>query len=268
MLAAVLILGGIGSSTQHPIASAQRIADIPSASQGNPFLLLSQLLLSIVLSGALVVFPVARRSDAPRTGKARFFVYFAGLGLGFIFIEVSSIQKLALFLGQPVYSLTVTLFSLLVFTGLGSLLFAGRLAPDDARAWRIPLGVVAALGLFLFGSSFCVSHLIGLPLALRICLAVLLLAPLGLLLGVPFAHGLRVASAHHPALTSWAWAINGSMSVVGSILTVVLSMNFGFTVVMCSAALVYVVAFWALLGRPRLLAFTMTGASAQAGTAE
>ncbi len=236
---------------QHPIASAESIADIPSASQGNPLLILSQFFLSIVLSALLVVYPVARRSDVPKTGMGRYFVYFAGLGLGFIFIEVGAIQKLTLFLGQPVYSLTVTLFSLLVFTGLGSLLFAGRLSPGDRLAWAVPLGIALFMAIFLGGSSLFVSHLIGLPVGVRIALAVLLLCPIGLLLGVPFAYGLRVVTEHHPALTPWAWAINGSMSVVGSILTVIVSMNFGFTAVMCSAVVVYLVAFAALMGAPR-----------------
>ncbi|HEX4341549.1 MAG TPA: hypothetical protein VH062_36820 [Polyangiaceae bacterium] len=236
---------------QHPIASVQRIDDIPSASQGNPMLILSQFFVSIVLSALLIVYPIARRSDVPKKGKGRYFVYFAGLGLGFIFIEVGAIQKLTLFLGQPVYSLTVTLFSLLVFTGLGSLLFAGRLSPGDRRIWAVPLGIAVFIAIFLGGSSLFVSHLIGLPVGVRIALAVLLLCPIGLLLGVPFAYGLRVVADYHPSLTSWAWAINGSVSVVGSILTVIVSMNFGFTAVMCAAVLVYLVAFTALMGAPR-----------------
>jgi hypothetical protein len=73
-----------------------------------------------------------------------------------------------------------------------------------------------------------------------------LLAPLGLLLGVPFAHGLRTASEYDAWLGPWAWAINGCASVIGSIATVVLSMNFGFTFVLWTAAAVYVLGFAAL----------------------
>ena len=79
-------------------------------------------------------------------------------------------------------------------------------------------------------------------------------APLGMLLGIPFAHGLAVVNATHPALTPWAWAINGCASVVGSILTVVISMNFGFRAVLITAAVVYLVAFRALLRGGRLRA--------------
>jgi spermidine synthase len=232
---------------QHPFDSMRHIEDVPSVSQGNPFFILSQLVLSIVLSTLLILLPVSRRSDLPKRGTGRFFVYFAGLGLGFVFIEISVIQKLTLFLGQPVYSLTVTLFSLLVFTGLGCLTLGARFKPNDRRIWAVPIGLALYLALFLGLSSLLVSHLIGLPVGVRIVLSAALLAPLGFLLGVPFAHGLAVVNAYHPSLTPWAWAINGCASVVGSILTVIVSMNFGFRAVIATAAVVYLVAFAALL---------------------
>jgi ABC-type Mn2+/Zn2+ transport system permease subunit len=67
-----------------------------------------------------------------------------------------------------------------------------------------------------------------------------------LLLGIPFAYGIRVLNERSPALIPWAWAINGCFSVVGSILTVVISMTLGFSAVLCIAALIYTSAFWAL----------------------
>ena len=78
-----------------------------------------------------------------------------------------------------------------------------------------------------------------------------MLAPLGLLLGIPFAYGLRITAEHAPELTPWAWAINGCMSVIGSILTVVVSMNFGFSAVLWIASLIYVAGFYALQQLPR-----------------
>jgi hypothetical protein len=232
---------------QHPLDSYSRLGDIPSASQGNPLFILIQLVFSIALSALLILWPVSRRTDFPKEGTGRFLVYFASLGLGFVFIEVSVIQKLTLFLGQPVYSLTVTLLSLLVSTGLGSLLLGGRFAPGDRRVWAIPVGIAIYVAIFLGLSSFFVTHLIGAPLPVRILLTAVALAPMGFLLGVPFAHGLRVVNAYHPALTPWAWAINGCASVVGSIVTVIISMNFGFVAVLVVAAITYAVGFASLL---------------------
>ena len=83
-------------------------------------------------------------------------------------------------------------------------------------------------------------------LGVRIAIAVALLAPIGLLLGVPFAYGIRVLDERNPSLIPWAWSINGCLSVMGSILTVVISMNLGFRVVLVAAVLVYVIAFGAL----------------------
>ncbi len=233
---------------QHPIDSIKHVGDVPSVSQGNPLFILMQLLVSVLLSGLLILLPIAHRADLPKQGTGRYLVYFSSLGLGFVFIEVSVIQKLTLFLGQPVFSLTVTLFCLLVFTGLGSLTLAGRLPTNDRRILLVPAALAVYIAVFLALSSLFVSHLIGLPLGVRMLLTGLLLAPMGFLLGVPFAYGLRVLGERSPSLTAWAWAINGCASVVGSVLTVVISMNFGFRAVLFTAALVYLAGFWTLLG--------------------
>jgi spermidine synthase len=232
---------------RHPIDSIEHMHDVPSVSQGNPFFILSQLGVSIFLSLLLIVIPIARRGGLPRRGSFPFFVYFAGLGLGFISVEVAVIQKLTLFLGEPVYSLTVTLFSLLVFTGIGSMALANRFAPDDKRVWFVPASLALYLVSFRFISAYLVGHFITSPLPSRLIMAALVLAPLGVLLGFPFAFGLRVLEKRSPRLLPWAWAINGCLSVVGSILTVIVSMNLGFSAVLMVAAVVYVVAFASLL---------------------
>jgi hypothetical protein len=95
-------------------------------------------------------------------------------------------------------------------------------------------------------STSLVTAFIGAVLPVRIAVSVLSLAPLGVLLGVPFAYGLRVAHATDPRLPAWAWAINGCLSVVGSILTVVVSMNWGFSALLWLAAAIYLLGFAAL----------------------
>jgi hypothetical protein len=231
---------------QHPIDSLKHIDEVPVISQGNPFFLLTQLLVSILLSVALIVFPLVRRSELPKAGAGRILVFFCALGVGYISIEIAVIQKLTLLLGQPVYSLTVTLFSLLLFTGLGSMQLARRVRPNSAAALLVPLLIAAYIGVINLGSPFLVSKLIASALPIRILASVLLLLPLGLLLGIPFAYGLRVTHAHEPRLTAWAWAVNGCLSVVGSISSVVISMNFGFSAVLWVAAFVYVAGFASL----------------------
>jgi hypothetical protein len=231
---------------RNPLASRAYLAEPTTVSQGNPIFILSHLALSIVLSGALILLPLARRKGIPRASAGRHLLYFAGLGFGFIAIEISAIQKLTLFLGHPVYSLTVTLFAMLVFTGLGSLTLADRFGTADRRIWIVPGALAVLIAGFIVVSPVLANELIGLPLPARVAITVGLLAPMCLLLGVPFAYGIRVLNQLNPTLLPWAWAVNGCASVVGSVMTVVVSMNFGFNAVLWSAALIYLLAFWSL----------------------
>jgi hypothetical protein len=224
---------------------------VPAVSQGNPFFILAQLAISVFLCAAFILWPLAGTPLRKQAGTARTLAFFSGLGAGFILLEIAIIQKLTLFLGQPMYSLTVTLFALLVFTGLGSLWLAPRLPVTSRHAWIIPLSIVLYVALFNEFSPALFQSWIGASLVVRIALAGAVLAPLGLLLGVPFPYGLSVANRLNPFLATWAWAVNACMTVIGSIASVVLSMNFGFAAVLWVAALIYVAAF---AGLTRVLA--------------
>ena len=231
------------------LLSAGRVTGETAAiSQGNPVFLLGQALLSALLAALFIFVPLAvsRHRNIDRTHAGRFLVYFSCLGAGFIAIEVSLIQKLTLFLGHPLYSITVTLFCILVFSGLGSLISERWFAGERRGDWRVPLALVAVLILFVTLATPLFKAGMGLPFALRAGLTVLVLAPIGILLGVPFAYGIRLLNRSNPTLIPWAWAVNGSLSVVGSILTVIISMNFGFAAVLLLAGLLYPVAFLAL----------------------
>jgi spermidine synthase len=169
-------------------------------------------------------------------------IYFAGLGLGFILIEIVLLQRFSLFLGYPVYSLSVVLFTMLLASGLGSLA-AGRV--PDARLGRLLPLALAALAGVLVGYAILLPPALalgrGLSIGARIAVAVVTIAPLGLLMGVPFASGVRRASAESPHLVPWAWAVNGGASVFGSTLAVLLSMTWGFTASFLTGALAYAV---------------------------
>ncbi len=185
----------------------------------------------------------ARWAELPAKGRAA--LYFACLGLGFMFFEVVLIQKLTLFLGYPTYTLTVTLFALLVFSGLGSLASARYLESRD----RVVPWLMAALGVlavfYAYGLGPAANALAALPLAARIALVAAALAPLGLVLGAFMPLGLTTVSRLGPHATeyvAWGWAINGVFSVIGSIGATILSMTYGFRAVLLVALLLYVVA--------------------------
>ncbi len=217
---------------------------------GNPLFIFGQLLVSTVLAVALILLPVLvfRRRGVDRRYLKRFLLYFTGLGLGFISIEIALMQKLVLFLGHPLYSVTVTLFAMLVFTGVGSLLSERWFRSPTRLAWIVPIALAVLLGLFILLSPKMVAAWIVWPKAARILVTAAVLAPISLLLGVPFAYGIRLLNRYNPTIIPWAWAVNGCTTVIGSILTVILSMNLGFNFVLVGAIIVYFAAFAAIRG--------------------
>jgi hypothetical protein len=219
--------------------------------------LLLLLLLAIVLGTLLLLAPFfAVRSiwvDLPAKGRSA--TYFAALGLGFMLFEITLIQRLTLFLGFPTYSLTVTLASLLVFTGIGALL-STRTARDPRRAVPALAVAIVALGAFYrFGLTPLTDALFDAGLPLRVFVTFLVLAPLGLCLGTFMPMGLtKVASlTEHPTeYVAWGWAVNGFASVVGATLTTLLAMSFGFDLVLVLAVVVYLGALLVFRGLARV----------------
>jgi predicted membrane-bound spermidine synthase len=147
-----------------------------------------------------------------------------------------------LLLGHPVYSLTVTLFSLLLGTGIGSA-WSRRFSDESLpRAGAIGVGVVAVIALlFVVVSAPIVSWAIPFSRGLRIAISVLLLIPIGVALGIPMPTGLRLLSRRSPDMVAWAWGMNGALSVVGATLAIFIAMNWGFRMTLVSAAATYLI---------------------------
>lgn len=208
-----------------------------------------------LFAAVVLVLPVRLRAERWRAmpHKGRVALYFAGLGLGFMFLEVTLIQRLTLFLGYPTYSLTVTLFALLVSTGVGSALGERWTAPRNRRLAILAAALVGLVFFYRLGLDAVMAHAVGAPLAARIAVAVLLLAPLGICLGGFMPIGLATTSTlgpHGRAYAAWAWAVNGFCSVLASNLSTMLSMGLGFGAVMLIALAAYLVGIAALWGVP------------------
>jgi spermidine synthase len=180
-------------------------------------------------------------------------VYFAALGMGFMFLEVSLMQRFTLFLGYPTYSLTVTLFALLLSTGIGSVLSERWLARRN-RSLALLGGALALLVVFyLVQVPGIVRYGMAWPVGVRVGITVALLAPLGLCLGALLPIGLRTVSAvtrHGDVFVAWSWAVNGFFSVVSSVLATILSMTIGFDMVLVTALAIYAVGIAALTRIP------------------
>jgi hypothetical protein len=212
---------------------------------------LSALLTLMGISAALVVLfiigPLALGGERPERGWAGWLAYFAALGAGFMLLEVALLQRLVLLLGHPVFSLTVTLFALLLGTGLGSLL-SRRVPQEGTRSFA--LRATAAVILTGVAAIAILPRVIDVaipwPLPARVLVAAALMLPAGVLLGVPLPSGMRLLAATRPALIPWGWGMNGAFSVVGATLAVFIAMNWGFSATLLASALVYALAGFTL----------------------
>jgi hypothetical protein len=215
---------------------------------------LSALLTLCAISAGLVLLfivgPLAIEARRPKAGWAAWLAYFGALGAGFMLIEVAVLQHFVLLLGHPVYSLTVTLFSLLLGTGIGSL--AGRRVPD-ARVAEVTLRALVLVIVAAVAAAFLLPRFIDLaiawPLPVRVVAAAAVLTPLGILLGRPMPGGIRLLARHDPGLVAWGWGMNGAFSVIGATLAVFIAMNWGFSAALVTGAVVYAAAGAALRSR-------------------
>jgi hypothetical protein len=201
---------------------------------------------AVLILGPLLVMR-RRQADVPGRERLGILCYFLAIGLGFMLFEISLIQRFVLFLGYPTYSLSVTLFSLLIFLGLGSYVsrwWVGR----EAVVLPVAVGLIALLTFaYVNGLPIVQSRFIGQPILVRALITVALLAPLGLVLGMFFPLGIRHAERVHEDLIPWAWGINGCASVTGGVLTVVLAITLGFTTVWMISLGIYAFGVTALL---------------------
>ena len=206
------------------------------------------LIQAIAVAGLMILLPLVRfgQQGLRASGRWAFLTYFAGLGFGFILIEIVLLQRFALFLGEPIYTFSVVLAGLLISTGAGSYL-ANRVqnVSRNMLSWSLLAVVVAILFTSLIAPS-ALSLTLGLPLALRVTVALLLIAPLGALLGVPFPTGLRLIGKEASSLVPWAWAVNGFFTVIGSVSAMILATAFGFAAVHIIAAACYALALLAI----------------------
>jgi len=197
-----------------------------------------------LLSAGLILVPLLIAGDRLRhiPNKGRLLVYFGALGSGFITVEIALLQKYTVFVGGPVYAMAVTLFAILAFSGLGALL-ARRIGQLFPRALTVILlalvGAIVAETMFV---NYAVPRLMFLSHGMRCLVTVLALAPLALLMGMPFPTGLRVAQRLGQPIVPWAWGVNAVATTLGAFACVLMSMELGFTVSLTAAALAYLVA--------------------------
>lgn len=198
------------------------------------------LAISIVAVIAFLLIPLALE---PRTSYPRILplCYFIAVGLGYILVEITLIQRFVLFLGHPTYALTVVIFLLLLASGAGSLT-ARRWIPRVQTLRPVLLAIVAGVVAYLALLPWILKSLVGVPFLMKLLISGALIVPLGFVMGIPFPTGLRLLdenSSSRDGMCEWAWAMNASASVLGSVLAMVIAIHFGLNVTLMWGALAY-----------------------------
>jgi hypothetical protein len=202
------------------------------------------LLISIVAVVAFLVLPLLlhARSSAPHVPPL---LYFVCVGLGYILVEITLIQRFVLFLGHPTYALTVVVFLMLLSSGAGSLFVRGKETLIMMRSAIIWIILLALLDIFLLPRIL--AALVGLPFLAKLAISAVVIAPLAFLMGMPFPTGLRSLASggqqnQEMSLTEWAWAMNAAASVLGSVAAMVIAIHLGLSLTLLSGALAYLIA--------------------------
>jgi SAM-dependent methyltransferase len=198
---------------------------------------------SMGMLALFAVFGVPRRkkigAEAGRSSAYQYsgsLIYFAALGFGFIAVELALLQNLTLLVGHPIYTLSVLLFTLLAFGGIGSALSV------RFPMWLACVAVAVIGGIEALALPKLVPALLWLPLWGRIAVAILLIAPLGLAMGMPFPRGLRETGNGSLPAPPFYWGLNGIMSVIGSVTTVFVALMAGFQAAMLMGSACYLLA--------------------------
>jgi len=183
---------------------------------------------------------IGRQSGAAATPLL---VYFSCLGAGFIMIELVNIQKFMYVIGSPLYTYSTVIFTLLLGAGIGSAA-SEKLGIEPKRRWAIPF-----LGIVILGASLQALYpqlaraALELSTSGRVVVSGLMLFPLGFFMGMPFPLGVLAIKDRPPGAVAWAWGMNGLFTVVGGLLSMLLSLKFGFNFAIVLALVLYGLAF-------------------------
>jgi len=208
-------------------------------------LLFGLLAVSILATGVILSLPpLLLKARLPvEKGLRTFIWYFVCLGAGYIMIQVALIQKFILLLGHPTYALTVIIFSMLVSSGIGSF-YSRRLIPKASLSplsWVL-LSIAVLVAALAFAAAPIGEYGVGLPLPVKVLITMLLIAPVGFLMGMPFPTGLTRLESRYPRAVRWAWALNAASSVMGSAGAIFLAIYLGLRTTLLIGGTLYLVA--------------------------
>jgi hypothetical protein len=199
----------------------------------------------LILTTLCIVLPLVMRAGTAEVREHRsLLVFFGAIGLAFMLVETSLMQRLIIALGHPTYGLSVVLFALLLSSGIGSY-FTNGFSSNGTRAQRVFIAILAILAVIGVLTPFAVHRLEYATTPVRILASVLLLFPAGFVMGMAFPLGMSLAGRTAPSLTPWLWGINGATSVLASVLGICISLTWSISTAFWTGVAAYVVALLA-----------------------
>jgi len=207
-------------------------------------LLFWMLILFTAMVGILIALPLIIGGKSVRkTGLGLpVIAYFSALGLGYIGVQLSFVQRFVLFLGHPVYAVSVVLLAFLIWTGVGSIC--------STKVFRLSFMGTGRAFLYLFLTLVLAnwalpelfsSDLISLSVTAKIVISFLAIAPIAFQMGLFFPRGIHYIENKAPELVPWAWGANSAASVLGSILSLIVAIHGGFALTTLLAGVIYLV---------------------------
>lgn len=198
---------------------------------------------SVLVAFLLILLPILVLKKNIRRRRSIFFQvfsYFSLIGAAYMFVEITWIQKFILFLGQPLYSISAIIFSLLISSGLGSFFSKSLFSQDLKKKLRTSLILCSGLILiYMLLLPLFFDNFLGLKFSLKIILTFLIIFPLGFFMGFPFPTGIRILESEEKRLIPWGWATNAFSSVINSVLALLIAFWGGYNLVLFLAAAGY-----------------------------
>ncbi len=208
-----------------PLTEAHYVSHGQAKATFNLFLII---IFSVIMVGLVIIVPLLKTVEN-KTSKLVMAgtLYFMLIGLGFMFMEISLLQALGVFLGHPIYGLSVVLFSLIISAGIGSLISEKLPLKTLPRqiiwcALTCGYGILMAYSLKGIFYDFAEADIVT-----RVLISVAIMSPAGILMGFGFPSGLRLTEQYDTRATAWFWGINGAAGVLGSSIAIACNIAFG-----------------------------------------
>lgn len=180
------------------------------------------------------------------TKKLQILTYFCGIGIGYMFIEIIFIQIFTLYFGNSVYSAAVIICMMLLCSGIGSYL-TYRFNFLEKRLIIIFIFIISILIIQTIFLDELIYETIHFPLLVKWVLVLLIIFPVAFLMGMPFPIAIKRVNELFPAITPWAWGINGFASVVAAVLSTIVAVELGFRTVFYTAAFFYLLSMFSFV---------------------